>query len=111
MPNAPRTFKSHKTPARKKARRWDSRKPAHERGYDWDWHKLRNAYISENPLCEHCDKRGKVVEADEVDHIIPFHGLSDPLRLDATNLQSLCRACHKRKTDRCVINKKKAESD
>ena len=34
----------------------------------------------------------------EVDHIVPFKGKDDPLRLDETNLQSLCRPCHATKT-------------
>lgn len=100
MPDAPRTFRSN--PPRKRnagIKTWDDRKPAHERGYDWDWHKLRNNFIKQNPLCEHCERRrGKLVEAEEVDHIIPFDGLKDPLRLDWTNLQSLCKQCHRLKT-------------
>jgi 5-methylcytosine-specific restriction endonuclease McrA len=33
-----------------------------------------------------------------VDHIVPFRGLNDPLRLDQTNWQLLHPACHSRKT-------------
>jgi len=42
--------------------------------------------------------RDLTVPAEEVDHIRPFHGPADPLRLDASNLQSLCHACHVTKT-------------
>jgi len=35
----------------------------------------------------------------DVDHKIPFRSLDDPRRLDSDNLQSLCAACHKQKTD------------
>lgn len=80
----------------KEARRGSST----QRGYDRLWSKLRARYITENPFCESCEKRGLTVPADEVDHIQPFSGKDDPLRLDEDNLQSLCRACHARKTAR-----------
>jgi 5-methylcytosine-specific restriction endonuclease McrA len=35
-----------------------------------------------------------------VDHIVPFHGLDDPLRLDENNLQTLCHTHHQQKTAR-----------
>ncbi|MCC7419957.1 MAG: HNH endonuclease [Planctomycetaceae bacterium] len=35
-----------------------------------------------------------------VDHRIPFNGPDDPLRLDPSNLQSLCRRHHGLKTHR-----------
>jgi len=34
----------------------------------------------------------------QIDHIVPFRGLDDPLRLDRANLQGLCASCHSRKT-------------
>lgn len=68
------------------------------RGYDREWGQLRAWYIVRYPLCEHCEAKGLVVPAREVDHIVPFRSPSDPLRLDETNLQSLCRPCHAKKT-------------
>ena len=46
------------------------------------------------------EKQGKVTKGDgkDVDHIKPFHGIADPLRLDWDNLQSICRTCHNQKT-------------
>jgi 5-methylcytosine-specific restriction protein A len=54
---------------------------------------LRAAYIAAHPLCEHCLARGAVTQAQDVDHIIPHQNL-DHLRLNWSNLQALCRACH-----------------
>jgi len=52
----------------------------------------------ENQLCKHCIDRGTVTLATECDHVIPFRGLSDPLRLDPKNFQPLCGDCHRKKT-------------
>lgn len=76
----------------------DTRGHAAERGYDYQWQKLRKAYWQAHPLCEECARNGAAREAQDIDHIRPFSGKSDPLRLDWSNLQSLCRACHRRKT-------------
>lgn len=65
-----------------------------KRGYGHDWRKLRNAYIAEHPFCEMCDERGVVRDADEVHHVRAFNGVDDPLRLDWSNLQAVCRRCH-----------------
>ncbi|MDO7487031.1 HNH endonuclease signature motif containing protein [Peribacillus frigoritolerans] len=50
-----------------------------------------------NPLCEHCLLMDKVTPMDVCDHIIE---LKDDwsLRLDISNLQSLCNSCHNKKT-------------
>ena len=62
-----------------------------------DWRHLRRAYISRNPLCEFCARRGITKAADVVDHIIERKD-DDSLRLDSGNLQSLCHKCHNIKT-------------
>lgn len=80
------------------AKRTDARLPASRRGYDRAWKQLRDRKLKYNPLCEHCEKSGRVESATEVDHIIPFEGINDPVRLDWDNLQSLCHTCHQRKT-------------
>ena len=69
-----------------------------ERGYDVQWQKLAKAYRQAHPLCEHCEAKGYLKPATETDHIRPFTGLADPLRLDWDNLQALCNRCHSRKT-------------
>jgi 5-methylcytosine-specific restriction protein A len=71
----------------------------HERGYDNQWVKLRDWFIKqpENALCRMCEQEGRAIESAEVDHIVPFRGLDDPLRLDPTNLQGLCKTHHHQK--------------
>ena len=68
------------------------------RGYDIDWLNLRDWYRENHPLCENCKRLGVIKPMRDVDHVIPFHGLDDPLRLDPHNLQSLCGQCHREKT-------------
>lgn len=78
--------------------REDTRGTAASRGYDRRWRKLRRWYIARHPMCQQCDADGISSWAEDVDHIVPFDGKSDPKRLDAGNLQALCRSCHNRKT-------------
>lgn len=68
---------------------------AAERGYDRRWRRLRTAYLVAHPLCVECQKRGAIVLATDVDHVVARrNGGSD----DESNLQALCHACHSRKT-------------
>jgi hypothetical protein len=64
-----------------------------ERGYDVEWYRLQQSHLTANPVCVRCG--GK---AEQADHIKPFKGVDDPLRLDPSNLQSLCIVCHAKKT-------------
>lgn len=57
------------------------------------WRKLRASVLADSPLCEHCNKRGLLVLATDVDHID-----DDPSNNDRDNLASLCHSCHSRKT-------------
>ena len=75
------------------AERQGRSKSARQRGYDKHWERLRKWWAASNPVCNCCGQ-----PMDEVDHIIPIHVRPD-LRLDADNLQSLCKSCHRRKTD------------
>ena len=96
----------------KRCTRCDRRPPKHgwqsdkwrgtstQRGYDARWTRLRNAKARHDPLCESCLEEGLAVPMTSVDHVIPFKGRHDPLRLDWDNLQSLCEDCHKAKTVR-----------
>ena len=57
------------------------------------WRKVRRWWLKGHPLCEMCQRQGRITIATVVDHIIPHHG--DPtLFWDANNYQSLCAACH-----------------
>lgn len=80
------------------------------RGYFYgtkEWKTLRRYKLSLNPLCEHCKKEDIIKYAIDVDHIIDIQ--DDPSkRLDITNLQSLCKECHGKKTygDHDLVEKK-----
>lgn len=67
------------------------------------WIKLRNCYRMNNPLCEECNRNGKVVHMKIVDHIRPIREGGEPL--DYNNLQSLCDSCHNAKSGRERRNK------
>jgi 5-methylcytosine-specific restriction protein A len=67
----------------------DHREPAHLRGYDNDWGKLRRAFLRANPLCSVCGRPAQVAH-----HIVPIDEGGE--RLDESNLSSMCRACHER---------------
>jgi 5-methylcytosine-specific restriction protein A len=71
--------------------RTDGLSPA-ERGYDADWRRVRKQVLEETPICP-CGK-----PATDVDHIRPFRGLADPLRLARGNLRALCHPCHMGRT-------------
>lgn len=60
------------------------------------WRRVRKLYVTENPLCEHCEKRGIITEVQEVDHIKPLR--LGGAKFDFENLQSLCKSCHGRKS-------------
>jgi 5-methylcytosine-specific restriction enzyme A len=56
---------------------------------------VRKAYLSKHPLCRHCEQRGIITPAHEIDHIVPlFKGGHDAW----SNYQALCVECHKIKT-------------
>lgn len=72
----------------------DTRPPAHRRGYDKRWKRIRDGVLAREPLCRHCAGRGRMTAAELVDHIVPL-----PLGThDVDNLQPLCRSCHAVKT-------------
>lgn len=60
------------------------------------WRKLRAVKIEQQPLCEDCLRQGRHTPARVVDHIVPINKGGDSL--DIANLQSLCDACHNRKS-------------
>ncbi|OWB24491.1 HNH endonuclease, partial [Xanthomonas oryzae] len=57
------------------------------------WRQLRAAHLAAEPLCRQCARGGRVVAASDVDHIDGDDSNNAP-----DNLQSLCHACHSRKT-------------
>lgn len=77
-----------------------------ERGYDTIWEKLRRAHLAAEPLCRMCAQMGRVTPAVLVDHIVPLR--DGGARLDDANLQSLCRACHDKKSAQDVAARRAA---
>lgn len=64
------------------------------------WKRLRDSKASETPWCEECLRdKGIYVPMVDVDHIKPRR-THPHLALTPSNLQSLCLACHGRKTAR-----------
>ena len=81
-----------------------------QRGYDNDWIRLRAAFVEEKrleamlagvsmyPICELCGKPVEDKRQIHVDHIKPFEGRDDPLRLDKDNLRVTHERCHMKLT-------------
>ena len=57
------------------------------------WRKLRASVLRGEPLCRHCQSRGLIVVATEVDHCD-----NDSTNDDPSNHQALCHDCHSLKT-------------
>lgn len=73
----------------------DAKRPsAAERGYDGAWRKVRAQFLAAHPRCVECG-----ATAAEVDHIKSIAERPD-LRLKWSNLRSLCKSCHSRRTAR-----------
>lgn len=66
-----------------------------ERGYGWQWQKLRLVILTEEPLCRTCAEQDLYVAAEEVDHVD-----GDSHNNERDNLRPLCRACHLQRTAR-----------
>jgi len=68
--------------------------------YDTDhWRRLRLAKFNDSPLCEMCQKEGRITPATEIHHIVSFMSVEDKLArqalaFDYDNLMSLCSECH-----------------
>ena len=67
-----------------------------QRGYGAQWDKLRKQVLRRDAyLCRPCLADDRLTSATEVDHIVPKAkgGTDTP-----SNLQAICRACHRAKT-------------
>lgn len=61
------------------------------------WQRLRAAKLAESPLCEPCDRLGRLTPAQHVDHIRSIASGGDAFpTLDG--LMAMCPACHSVKT-------------
>nr|WP_166177014.1 HNH endonuclease signature motif containing protein [Altererythrobacter segetis] len=65
------------------------------RGYDAEHRRIRAQLLKEQPLCEECQRKGRVTVATIADHIVP---LSRGGKTERSNYQALCRGCSDRKT-------------
>lgn len=61
-----------------------------------EWKRVRNLQLMQHPICQECERQGKVTPATVVDHIKPINEGGE--RLDQRNLQSLCETCHNKKS-------------
>jgi 5-methylcytosine-specific restriction protein A len=67
------------------------RDPDTRKRYGRAWKRIRDRYIAAHPLCEQCERDGRLTPAQEVHHIKP---LSEGGTHDAENLMALCSSCH-----------------
>lgn len=78
---------------------WNSTRSTRQaRGYGAEWQRTRLAILERDCYlcqCPECQAKGRVREAQEVDHIVPiaFGGTDEPSNLRAVNKQ-----CHRRIT-------------
>lgn len=61
--------------------------------YGRKWGKARRDFLAEHPFCVFCERQGKMILADVVDHIKPHRGNS-ALFWSPENWQSLCTPHH-----------------
>jgi 5-methylcytosine-specific restriction protein A len=59
--------------------------------YGRAWRHIRAAYIAAHPLCEECQRAGRLTPAQEVHHILPLSQGGDHR---PENLMALCKPCH-----------------
>ena len=71
------------------------RDPASNKRYGRSWKRIRDRYIKAHPLCEECDRNGRIKAAEEVHHILP---LSKGGGNETSNLMALCKSCHSKIT-------------
>ena len=81
--------------AKAEAKRYEKydRDPAVRRRYGRAWKRIRDRYIQEHPLCELCQRDGRLTPAEEVHHKVP---LSEGGTHARDNLVALCKSCHAR---------------
>ncbi|MBX9706809.1 MAG: AAA family ATPase [Caulobacteraceae bacterium] len=62
------------------------------------WKRLRALKLSIQPLCEPCSRRGRLVQARHVDHVVSIASGGDPFP-PLSDLMSMCASCHSIKTN------------
>jgi len=61
------------------------------------WRSVRQRQLSVQPLCQGCLSRGRVEQANHVDHVFPWRQIGKQAFMHNI-FQSLCQACHSYKT-------------
>ena len=92
--SCPKCFAARERREKQRHKRYDATKRDMESKSFYDsaaWRKTRKMVLKREPLCRMCGKPATIV-----DHIIPIR--EGGKRLDASNLQPLCHACHNQKT-------------
>ncbi len=94
-PNCPkltdgRFCKEHEEQERKRYNKYE-RSPDAGRKYGRVWKRIRDRYFAAHPLCEQCQREGKLTPAVEVHHKLPVSQGGQHVH---DNLMSLCRSCH-----------------
>lgn len=69
---------------------------------DWpyntgNWQRLRLAKLASAPLCEPCERSGRITPAKHVDHIVSIAS-GGPAFPELSGLMSMCPSCHGFKT-------------
>lgn len=88
----------------KKARKYtnDEKRKARQKIYNSaKWKALRIAKLQQQPLCEECERIGRITPAEHVHHVHTFMRATNEIELlelayDYSNLMSLCAECHNR---------------
>ena len=76
----------------------DQNRPnSYRRGYTKRWAKIRAIQLAKHPTCKDCERDNRITVASEVHHIVPISkgGTHAP-----SNLMSLCKSCHSKRTGR-----------
>lgn len=75
------------------AKEWRRERGAEQgQRYGTDWRRLRARHLEQHPLCATCGAVARYVDHKQTIRDAPER------RLDPSNLESLCRSCHSRKT-------------
>lgn len=73
------------------------------------WRRFRQWYLGRHPLCEQCEKEGRITPAAMVDHIVE---IKDGGALTSeSNAMSLCWKCHGIKTAQVKNHRKGSENN
>lgn len=73
------------------------------------WRHFRAWYLSKHPLCEQCEKEGRITPAVMVDHIVE---IKDGGALTSeSNAQALCWKCHGVKTAQVKNHRRSIEDN